>query len=109
MSKSVPKFFISYINKIVSADNRNFNILVLVFYNLDFKYWSIIKSVMISKFFWANILPLVPEWTPSSSIISLEFKPFSINASCNISLWQTGTAVSLAPWKIKKGGVFESK
>ncbi len=38
MSKSVPKFFISYINKIVSADNRNFNILVLVFYNLDFKY-----------------------------------------------------------------------
>ena len=37
MSKSVPKFFISYINKIVSADNRNFNILVLVFLQFRFQ------------------------------------------------------------------------
>lgn len=42
MSKSVPKFFISYINKIVSADNRNFNILVLVF--LQFRFQILIHN-----------------------------------------------------------------
>ena len=36
MSNSIPKLFTFYVNKIFSVDNRNFNILVLVFYNLDF-------------------------------------------------------------------------
>lgn len=42
MSKSIPKLFTFYINKIFSVDNRNFNILVLVF--LQFRFQILIHN-----------------------------------------------------------------
>ena len=42
MSNSIPELFIFYIKKIFSVDNRNFNILVLVF--LQFRFQILIHN-----------------------------------------------------------------